>query len=72
MVRSLVALVLRRVLVWVVRSKEHAKDLEIVVLRHQRRWSVGNSADLGSAGAIASSSPWRAAIYHGRPGAPAL
>jgi hypothetical protein len=35
MVRSLMALVLRRVLIWLVRSKEHAKDLEIVVLRHQ-------------------------------------
>jgi putative transposase len=35
MVRSLVALVLRRVLAWLVRSNEHAKDLEIVVLRHQ-------------------------------------
>jgi putative transposase len=35
MVRSLVALVLRRVLVWLVWSNEHAKDLEIVVLRHQ-------------------------------------
>jgi len=35
MVRSLMALVLRRVLIWLVRSREHAKDLEIVVLRHQ-------------------------------------
>src|SRR5262245_13086298 len=35
MVRSLMALVLRRVLIWLVRSKEHAKDLEVVVLRHQ-------------------------------------
>jgi putative transposase len=35
MVRSLVALVLRRVLTWLLRSNEHAKDLEIVVLRHQ-------------------------------------
>jgi len=35
MVRSLVALVLRRVLAWLVWSHEHAKDLEIVVLRHQ-------------------------------------
>src|SRR5262249_47039135 len=35
MVRSLVALVLRRVLAWFVGSSEHAKDLEIVVLRHQ-------------------------------------
>jgi hypothetical protein len=35
MVRSLMALVLRRVLVWLVWSNEHAKDLEIVVLRHQ-------------------------------------
>src|SRR5262245_11603305 len=35
MVRSLVALVLRRVLAWLVWSNEHAKDLEIVVLRHQ-------------------------------------
>jgi putative transposase len=35
MVRSLVALVLRRVLAWLVGSNEHAKDLEIVVLRHQ-------------------------------------
>ena len=32
MVRSLVALVLRRVLAWLVRSNEHAKDLEIVVV----------------------------------------
>jgi hypothetical protein len=31
MVRSLMALVVRRVLAWLVRSKEHAKDLEIVV-----------------------------------------
>src|SRR5262249_48285444 len=36
MVRSLMALILRRVLIWLVRRKEHAKDLEIVVLRHQR------------------------------------
>jgi putative transposase len=35
MVRSLVALVFRRVLTWLVWSNEHAKDLEIVVLRHQ-------------------------------------
>ena len=35
MVRSLMALVLRRVLAWLVWSNEHAKDLEIVVLRHQ-------------------------------------
>jgi putative transposase len=35
MVRSLVALVLRRVLPWLVWSDEHAKDLEIVVLRQQ-------------------------------------
>jgi hypothetical protein len=34
MVRSLKALVLRRVLAWLVWSNEHAKDLEIVV-RHQ-------------------------------------
>jgi hypothetical protein len=35
MVRSLMALVLRRILAWLVWSNEHAKDLEIVVLRHQ-------------------------------------
>jgi hypothetical protein len=35
MVRSLMALVLQRVLAWLVWSDEHAKDLEIVVLRHQ-------------------------------------
>jgi putative transposase len=35
MVRALMALVLRRVLVWLVWSNEHVKDLEIVVLRHQ-------------------------------------
>jgi putative transposase len=35
MVRSLMALVLRRGLAWLVGSDEHAKDLEIVVLRHQ-------------------------------------
>ena len=35
MVRSIMALVLRRVLAWLVWSDEHAKDLEIVVLRHQ-------------------------------------
>ena len=35
MVRSLMVLVLRRVLAWLVWSDEHAKDLEIVVLRHQ-------------------------------------
>jgi hypothetical protein len=35
MLRSLMALVLRRVLAWLVWSHEHAKDLEIVVLRHQ-------------------------------------
>ena len=35
MVRSLVALVLWRVLAWLVRRDEDAKDLEIVVLRHQ-------------------------------------
>src|SRR4029453_3624630 len=34
MVQSLMALVLRRVLAWLVWSDEHAKDLEIVVLRH--------------------------------------
>jgi putative transposase len=31
----MVALVLRRVLAWLAWSNEHAKDLEIVVLRHQ-------------------------------------
>jgi putative transposase len=35
MVRSLMALVLRRVLAWLAWSNEHVKDLEIVVLRHQ-------------------------------------
>jgi hypothetical protein len=35
MVWSLVALVFRRVFAWLVWSNEHAKDLEIVVLRHQ-------------------------------------
>jgi hypothetical protein len=35
MVRALMALVLRRVLAWLVGSDEHVKDLEIVVLRHQ-------------------------------------
>jgi putative transposase len=35
MMRSLVALFLRRVLAWLVWHNEHAKDLEIVVLRHQ-------------------------------------
>jgi hypothetical protein len=35
MVRSLVALLLRRVLAWLVWNNKHAKDLEIVVLRHQ-------------------------------------
>ena len=33
--RSLVALVFRRVLALLLRSNEDAKDLEIVVLRHQ-------------------------------------
>jgi transposase InsO family protein len=37
MVRSLVALVLRQVLALLVRRNEDAKDLEIVVLRHQLR-----------------------------------
>jgi hypothetical protein len=44
MVRSLMALVLRRVLAWLAWNNEHAKDLEIVVLRHQLqvlRWHVG-------------------------------
>src|SRR4029453_12791880 len=35
MVRSLVALLLRRVLASLVWNDKHAKDLEIVVLRHQ-------------------------------------
>jgi putative transposase len=35
MVGSLMALVLRRGLAWLVWSHEHTKDLEIVVLRHQ-------------------------------------
>jgi hypothetical protein len=35
MVRSLMALVLQRVLAWLVWSDEQAKDLEIVVLRQQ-------------------------------------
>jgi hypothetical protein len=35
MVRSLMALVLRRGLAWLVWSDAHAKELEIVVLRHQ-------------------------------------
>jgi hypothetical protein len=35
MVRSLVALLLRRVLAWLVGNNKDAKDLEIVVLRHQ-------------------------------------
>jgi hypothetical protein len=34
MMRSLMAFVLQRVLAWLVWSDEHAKDLEIVVLRH--------------------------------------
>jgi hypothetical protein len=33
MVRALMALVLGRVFAWLVWSNEHAKDLEIVVLR---------------------------------------
>ena len=37
MVRSLVALVLQRVLTLLMRRTENAKDLEIVVLRHQLR-----------------------------------
>jgi len=35
MVRSLMALVFRRVLAWLVWSDEHAKDLEIVVVPRQ-------------------------------------
>jgi hypothetical protein len=37
MVQSLMALALRRVLAWLVWRDDHAKDLEIVVLRHQLR-----------------------------------
>ena len=69
MVRSLVALVLRRVLAWLVGSNEHAKDLEIVVFATNFRCSVGASAGLGFGGATGSSSPQRAATWHGRPGA---
>ena len=70
MVRSLMALVLRRVLAWLVWSDEHAKDLEIVVLRHHFRCSVGTSAGPGFGGATGSSSLRRAATCHGRRGAP--
>jgi hypothetical protein len=70
MVRSLMALVLRRVLIWLVRSNEHAKDLEIVVLRHQLQVPVGTLAGRDFVGATGSSSPRRAATWRGRPGAP--
>lgn len=60
MVRSLVALILRRVLTLLVRRNEHAKDLEIVVLRHQLqvlRRQIGRPRFVGATG---SSSPPRA------------
>jgi hypothetical protein len=61
MVRSLVTLVLRRVLAWLVWSNEHAKDLEIVVLRHQRRVLRRQVGRPRFVGATTSSSPPRAA-----------
>jgi hypothetical protein len=44
MVRTLVTLILRRVLTLLVRRDEHAKDLEIVVLRLSR---VGSEYSAG-------------------------
>jgi hypothetical protein len=70
MVQSLMALVLRRVLAWLVWSDEHAKDLEIVVLRHQLqvlrrhvgrprfRWS--DRLFLGAASCHLARETWRA------------
>jgi hypothetical protein len=73
MVRSPMALVLRRVLAWLVWSNEHAKDLEIVVsFATNFRCSVDTSAGPGFGGATGSSSLRRAATCHVRPGAPFL
>ena len=77
MVRSLVALVLRRVLAWLVWSNEHAKDLEIVVLRHQLqvlrrhvgrprfRWS--DRLFLAAASRHLARETWRAFLVTPRP-----
>ena len=65
MVRSLMALVLRRVLAWLVWSDEHAKDLEIVVLRHRGRKATESAS--GLTGSVASG--WRRGPARGRVGA---
>jgi hypothetical protein len=44
MVRSLVALVFRRVLAWLVWSNEHAKDLEIVVVAVRKLIGTAHAA----------------------------
>jgi putative transposase len=64
MVRSLVALVLRRVLAWLMWSNEHAKDLEIVVLRHQlqvlrRRFRWSDRLFLAAASRHLARETWR-------------
>ena len=70
MVRSLMALVLRRVLAWLVWTDEHAKDVEIVVLRHQLqvrrrpfgrpRFRWGDRLVLGTASCHLPRETWRA------------
>jgi hypothetical protein len=72
MVRSLMALVLRRVLAWLVWSDEHAKDLEIVVLRHQLQVLGRQAGRPRIRWSDRSSSLRRAAICRGRPGVPSL
>jgi hypothetical protein len=70
MVRSLMALVLQRVLAWLVWSDEHAKDLEMWSFATNFRCSVGASASPGFVGATGSSLPRRVTTWHGRRGAP--
>jgi hypothetical protein len=69
MVRGLMALVLRRVLAWLVWSST-PRTWKSWSFATKFRCRVGTSAGLGSVGATASSSLRRAATCRGRPGAP--
>jgi putative transposase len=73
MVRALMALVLRRVLAWLVWSNEHAKDLEIVVLRHQLqvlRRHFGRPRIRWSDRLLLAAASHHSTTWHGRSGAP--
>jgi hypothetical protein len=70
MVQSVLALVVRRVIALLMWPNEDAKDLEIVVLRHQLYVLPGKSAALDFGGAIGSCSPRSTVSCRVTPGLP--